>query len=218
MAPLFAAFDIPYQTKYQKFIPRHLADILTYPEKIRQCFEHGAFVVSITSRPGHSVTLDECHAMCINKDMKCAIVHPTKPYIQKTLSYRIAAYKNLLAQLFPNNKTPERHTEVLFDITAEVHQREENIEQMQLEISIKKLLLFSSVSSRGLLNVFTGAKATPEQSHDLLIFLQSWDQGRGKFCTPPHPLTAKLFCSTSEEAQALDNGSCNNRKEKNFPK
>ena len=112
-------------------------------------------------------------AMCINKDMKCAIVHPTKPYIQKTLhffSYRIAAYKNLLAQLFPDNKTPERHTEVLFDITTEVHQREENIEQMQLEISIKKLLLFSPVSNRGLLIVFTGAKATPEQSHDLLTF------------------------------------------------
>ena len=78
MAPLLAAFDRPL---YQKIIPHHLADILTYPEKIRQCFEHGAFVVSITGRPGHSVALDECHEMCINKDMKCAIV------LQKTLHF-----------------------------------------------------------------------------------------------------------------------------------
>ena len=64
------------------------------------------------------------------------------------------------AQLFPDSKTPEKHTEVLFDITTEAYKRE-NIEQMQLEISSKKLLPFSPVSNRGLLNVFTGAKALP---------------------------------------------------------
>lgn len=104
MTPLFAAFDRP---SYQKIITQHLADILTYPEKIRQCFEHGAFVVSIKDRPGHSVARDKCREMCINEDMKSAIVRPTKPYLQKTLhffSYRIAAYKNMLAQLFQNLK------------------------------------------------------------------------------------------------------------------
>ena len=49
----------------KKIITQHLADILTYPEKIWQCFECGAFVVSIKDRPGHSVALDKCHEMCI---------------------------------------------------------------------------------------------------------------------------------------------------------
>lgn len=120
MASLFAAFDRP---SYQKIIPQHLADILTYPEKIRQCFECGAFVVSIKNRPGHSVALDECHEMCINKDMNSAIVQPTKPYLQKTLhffSYRIAAYKNMLAQLFPESEIPsQKPSQLLFDLTNE---------------------------------------------------------------------------------------------------
>jgi len=120
MASLFAAFDRP---SYQKIIPQHLADILTYPEKIRQCFECGAFVVSIKNRPGHSVALDECHEMRINKDMNSAIVRPTKPYLQKTLhffSYRVAAYKNMLAQLFPESEIPpQKPSQLLFDLTNE---------------------------------------------------------------------------------------------------
>ena len=94
--------------------------------------------------------------------MKCAIVRPTKPYLQKTLhsfSYRIAAYKNLLAQLFPDNRTPEKHTE-----------GRRTFNRCSLKFQVMSFCPFLLFLIRGLLNIFTGVKATPEQSHDLLTF------------------------------------------------
>ena len=65
------------------------------------------FTVSISGERGHAVAFDEAHEMCVNKDLKMAIVRPTQSYLQKTslfLKYRITAHKNLLAQLFPQTK------------------------------------------------------------------------------------------------------------------
>ena len=96
MAPLFTAYD---RTTYQQLIPTHLADIQTYPDTVQKCMELGGFVVSIRGVKGHSVALDEAHEMCINRDMKTAVVRPTKAYLQKTslfLRYRIDAYKSLI--------------------------------------------------------------------------------------------------------------------------
>ena len=77
MAPLFAAFD---RTTYQNLIPKHLADVQSFPDKIIHSFESGGFVVKVTGEPGHSIALDEAHEMCINKDMKGAIARPNKTY------------------------------------------------------------------------------------------------------------------------------------------
>lgn len=52
-----------------------------------KCFQSGAFAVSITGSKGHSVALDEAHEMCVNKDMKTAIVRPTKAYLQKHYTF-----------------------------------------------------------------------------------------------------------------------------------
>ena len=66
--------------------------------------------MSILGKKGHAVALDEAHEMYINKDMKHAIVHPSKAYLQKTslfLRFRIAAYKHLQQQLFPTKLSKE---------------------------------------------------------------------------------------------------------------
>ena len=67
MASLFTAFD--HQT-YQKLISNHIADLLDLPDSIMLMLSQGAFVVNITGREWHSVTIDEAHEMLINKQCK----------------------------------------------------------------------------------------------------------------------------------------------------
>lgn len=83
MVPVFTAFD---RTTYKQLLPHHLADIQTFPVCVLQSLQRGAFTVNILGRKGHAVALDEAHEMCINKDMKTAVVRPSKAYLQKTSS------------------------------------------------------------------------------------------------------------------------------------
>ena len=171
MAPIFAAFD---RSHYEKIILHHLADILQYPDHIRKSFEAGAFTVSIRGHPWRSVGIDEAHEMCINKDMKSAIVRPTKAYLQKTLlfyNYRIVAYKYLYKQLFPEPLTSTvKPSQLIFDDSIETKKKMENVLQMCRQIDDKCLLPLNVPTNRGLINVFSGAQARPEQAHDLLTF------------------------------------------------
>ena len=99
-----AAFDHPM---YQKIISQHLEDIDTMPAPIIAMFRQGAFVVSVTGRPWHSVAIDESHEMLINKDCKTSIIHPIPDYINKIaqhLPYRSKAIKNLRSQLLPQER------------------------------------------------------------------------------------------------------------------
>lgn len=86
MAPLFYAFD---RDCYKRIIPDHFANILTFPHEVIKNFEAGGFALNITSNEAHSVALDEAHEMCINKDLKVAVVRPTQAYLQKTTLFQL---------------------------------------------------------------------------------------------------------------------------------
>lgn len=62
----------------------HLADLQKFPSVILRQLKN-AFTVSITGGKGHAIALDEAHEMCINKDLKMAIAHPTKAYLTENV-------------------------------------------------------------------------------------------------------------------------------------
>ena len=92
--PLFFAFD---RFHYEHILPYHFEDLLMYPKCILESLKAGGFTMSLKGRPNHSVALDECHEMCINKDLKGAVARASESYLHKTslfFSYRISLYKN----------------------------------------------------------------------------------------------------------------------------
>ena len=105
MAPLFCAYD---HINYKQLICHHIADVLTLPNTILECFAKGGFVVSIGGNSWHSVAIDESHEMMINKSYKTSVVHPTQDYIHRIanyIPYRNKCVENLRKQLFPENCT-----------------------------------------------------------------------------------------------------------------
>ena len=60
-----------------------------------------------------------------------AMRRPTKAYLKKTslfFGFRIAAHKNLLIQLFPDNERKERcEPQSIFDTTPYANEMEQNI-------------------------------------------------------------------------------------------
>ena len=173
MGPLFKAFD---RTTYQQLIPNHLADIEQFPDMILDSLKRGGFAVNISGEQGHCVALDEAHEMCVNKDMKNAIVRPTTPYLQKTslfLRFRITAYKNLLKQLFLTSDTDLSKNSSMYSMynaSPSAQEREENMGSIIELIKIKDLLPVTISQNRGIINTLSGLAATPEQKHDLLHF------------------------------------------------
>lgn len=70
-------------------------------------------------------------------------------------------------QLFPDN-VEKIHHDSIFEKGADIQRWEENIKSMRAIISEHKLFSNDCNTNRGLINVFSGIKATPEQAHDLL--------------------------------------------------
>ncbi len=170
MAPVFAGYD---RTTYRQIIPNHLADIQCFPKQVIDCMKNGGFSVCINEKKGSAVALDEAHEMCVNKDLKNAIIRPTKEYLQKTslfLRYRIAAYKNLLSQVFPSDTDMQPENITFYSDCKSFLKIEENVKAMIDEATRMNLFPLALNTNRGLMNVFSAQKATSKQSHDLLNF------------------------------------------------
>ena len=122
--------------------------------------------------------------MCINEDLKAAIIRPTKSHLHKTslfFKYRIASYKNLVRQLFPEKISKDiTTTRTILDKSMEAQHKENDIKKMCMEITIKRLLPLQLQSNRGIVNTFSSQKVTPEQSKDMLTFheigMQAYEQ------------------------------------------
>ena len=181
MAPLFAAYDRPC---YQRLLPRHIADLQTYPQEVIDGLSAGGFTVKLTGVVGHAVALDECHEMCINRDLKMAVARPSTAYLKKTthyFSYRIKAQKNISSQLFPLPQLPVNHT--IWDETSSAKRQEDNVSRMRTLIAERLFFPASIDTNRGVVNLFTNKQATNEQAHDMLNARQIGEQSYLNFVT-----------------------------------
>ena len=123
--------------------------------------------------------------MCINKDLKSAVIRPSKAYLQKTslfFNYRIKAFKNIIQQLFPTDLLEHCKLKTIIDNTPHARHCEENIQTMCSLITGNKQFITQD-NNRGLLNVFTNQVATPEQAHDMLSFRQIGLQAYQQYIT-----------------------------------
>ena len=116
--------------------------------------------------------------MCINKDLKTAVVRPTKSYLQKTslfFNHRIKLYKNLIQQLFPERLLHQTKPTNILDDSPKAYRYEQNVKEMCALVVANNLFNVQS-HGRELLNVFTGQLATHEQTCDMLSFRQVGEQ------------------------------------------
>ena len=168
MAAVFTAFD---HSTYQKLISRHLEDVFKMPAPILAMFRQGAFVMSVSGRPWHSVAINESHEMLINKDCKSSIIHSLPDYINRIaqhIPYRSKAIKNLQKELFPTQKKKNEITGP-FSTQPNDLKSEQNIHSQVCALQESGMLLVTE-NNRGLSNYFTCKEANPAQQNDLLNF------------------------------------------------
>ena len=169
MAAVFTAFD---HATYQKLISQHLEDILVMPAPIMAMFRQGAFVVSVSGRPWHSIAIDESHEMLINKDCKTSIIHPLPDYINRIaqhIPYRSKAIKNLQNELFPTRMQKKNNITAPFSTKPNDMKCEQNV-CAQVSILQETGMLSITEQNRGVMNYFTKKEANAAQQNDLLNF------------------------------------------------
>ena len=167
MAPIFTVFDHP---TYQKLISNHIADLLDLPESTMLMLSQGAFVVNIGGREWHSVAIDEAHEMLVNKQCKNSITKPSEDYINRVAKYithRTKSFEVLKQELFPPSF---RTTQNICSVYSSKHLDEKNEMNIQAQMNALSEVSFFEITNCGLINCFTGNKATEQNHHDLLNF------------------------------------------------
>ena len=107
-----------------------MADLLSFPTEVKNFFQKGAFVVSITGHDWHCVGVNEAHEMLINKVCKTSIMHPTKDYISRIthyLPYWARCIDNIKKELFVEDSTQNNEPTSLISRVPAHKKSEENI-------------------------------------------------------------------------------------------
>lgn len=167
MAAVFSAFDRPI---YQRLISQHLLDLQCLPEPIWVHLQNGGFSIQLTPSEWHSVALDECHEMKVNKDAKLAVIRPSESkmaHLSNYLPFRSACINNLIRELFPERQKVFKFSH---HPTSKDRKAETNVQSM-MELINTHGMFHELSDNKGLYNFLQNKKkATPEQSHDLLNF------------------------------------------------
>ncbi|XP_041452570.1 uncharacterized protein LOC121405715 isoform X1 [Lytechinus variegatus] len=164
MIPLFQAFD---RQNYSTLIPGHLSMICGFPDYIREHFEKGAFVASISGKNFSHIGLDEAHEMLINRDCKMALTH-SLPKDMNTLAGTLENQAKMISTL-----------EDQLGITKpNKYQRDLDLSVIKLEFDnvksyfekLSNTQIFHSNQSACLSHIFTEKPATAVQQQSLLNF------------------------------------------------
>lgn len=67
---LLSTWQLHLITACQRVITEHIMDVLHMPDELVNDLKKGGFALSLSRRNYHSVTLDECLEMLINKQVK----------------------------------------------------------------------------------------------------------------------------------------------------
>ena len=174
MAAVFSAFDRPI---YQRLVPQHLLDIQTLPEPVLAHLQNGGFSIRLTPSEWHSVAVDECHEMKVNKDAKLAVIRPSESkmvHLSNYLPFRSACLNNLMRELFPEReKSAEKFDH---NPTSKDKKVELNVQSMMEQINTHGMF-HQLPDNQGLYNFLQNKKAAPEQAYDLLNFRDIGQKG-----------------------------------------
>ena len=178
MAADFTAFDHP---TYQKLISQHVVDLQSFPSLLMQYMENGGFALSISGNIIHSVGLDECHEMLINRHMKEAISKPSQDYISRVATYipaRVKCIEQLKSEIFedkttqPSRRSAQATKSAVFLGDPSDSKSEANVQSQMDKLAQVKLLPHNITTNRGLVNPFRNLTASTAQREDLLSFHQ----------------------------------------------
>ena len=176
MAPLFQAFD---RHNYSSLIPAHLKMIGGMPDYIREHFEQGSFVSSISGNNFSSVGFDEGHEMLINKDTKMALSHSMPKDMNKvagTVQQQALLIQNLEEQLGIENENKYQRDLDISVIKSEF----DNVRAYYSKLQSTNI--FHVVESKALFQLFTQTPATSVQQKCLLNYRQMGEDAYIAFC------------------------------------
>jgi len=154
--------------------------------------------VNITGRPWHSVAIDEAHEMLVNKDLKQAIVRPSREYLTWMATFFPSDLKQCTTykiSCFLKVKVP--HKTLHFWCPGKKRKSLQNI--AAIRVRIEQICPFTD-GNQQLHNPFTNKTATPEQRKDLLCF-QEENQKELETYVEYHILKKSSICPKTKRKQ-----------------